>query len=316
MIYTIFETNPENFYPFSINHAMFEMRQGAFSTLERIQNSISKEDQIILVVRNSLKDIVSERYPDLMINPETIPPSKIISGSNISLINVKEAEPILEDLNEEMRLSDFMDWVSSKYHSYIKSGSTPNYLWSFLDFKLSVLIQDSEKFKKFVNSKKIKIINKNFLKSKLSKESFDLIIGVDIIFNLISANSKKEAQIFLSLSKKYLKRGGSIILEVIAFKKELSILKKKNYFKKFIKLAPSDPYRITIQKYKKIKKNLYIHKKFIDKNGNSSSFSNLVLPIKKSYWKKFKDWNVEIYDYWNKRHDTTEQEYIVILRKK
>ncbi len=174
----------------------------------------------------------------------------------------------------------------------------------------------SEKFKKFVNSKKIKIINKNFLKSKLSKESFDLIIGVDIIFNLISANSKKEAQIFLSLSKKYLKRGGSIILEVMAFKKELSILKKKKYYEKFIKLAPSDPYRITIQKFKKIKKNLYMYKKFIDRNGNSSSFSNLVLPIKKSYWKKFKDWNVEIYDYWKKRYDTPEQEYIVVLRKK
>ena len=59
-----------------------------------------------------------------------------------------------------------------------------------------------------------------------------------------------------------------------------------------------------------------MYKKFIDKNGNSSSFSNLVLPIKKSYWKKFKDWNVEIYDYWKTRYDTPEQEYIVVLRKK
>ena len=174
----------------------------------------------------------------------------------------------------------------------------------------------SEKFKKFVNSKKIKIENKNFLNSKLKNGSFDLMIGVDIVFNLIAANSKKEAKKVLSLSKKYLKKGGTIVLEVSPFNKELSLLQDKKNYKKIVKFAPSDPYRNCIQKYKKIKKNLYIHKKFTDKNGNSSSFSNLVLPIKKSYWKKLKDWNVKIYDYWNKKNDTDENEYIVVLKKK
>ena len=49
MIYTIFEHKPENFYPFSLNHAVFEIRSGAFSHLDRIQNSIGDKDKLILV---------------------------------------------------------------------------------------------------------------------------------------------------------------------------------------------------------------------------------------------------------------------------
>ena len=174
----------------------------------------------------------------------------------------------------------------------------------------------SEEFKKFINSKKVKIKNKNFLNSKLKNKSFDLIIGVDIVFNLITSNSKKEAKKTLSLSKKYLKKGGIVIFEIMSFEKELAILKEKIYFKKFIKFDSSDPFMSCVEKYKKIKRNIYIHKTFIDRNGRSSSFSNIVFPIKKSYWKKFKDWNIKIYDYWNKKSDTAENEYIVVLKKK
>ena len=60
MIYTIFEHKPENFYPFSLNHAVFEIRSGAFSHLDRIQSSIGDKDKLILIVRDSIKDIISE----------------------------------------------------------------------------------------------------------------------------------------------------------------------------------------------------------------------------------------------------------------
>ena len=83
MIYTIFEHKPENFYPFSLNHAVFEIRSGAFSHLDRIQNSIGDKDKLILVVRDSIKGIVSERYPDLIVNPDIIPPSKIIYSNSV-----------------------------------------------------------------------------------------------------------------------------------------------------------------------------------------------------------------------------------------
>ena len=48
MIYTIFEYKPENFYPFSINHATFEIRSGAFSTLERMAHKRGRADESFL----------------------------------------------------------------------------------------------------------------------------------------------------------------------------------------------------------------------------------------------------------------------------
>ena len=131
MIYTIFEHKPENFYPFSLNHAVFEIRSGAFSHLDRIQNSIGDKDELILVVRDSIKGIVSERYPDLIVNPDIIPPSKIIhSNSDDACPN----DP--EEVKEEMSLSDF------RGKAWLNVGEF--YLWDYVGD--SIFNYDKEKF--------------------------------------------------------------------------------------------------------------------------------------------------------------------------
>ena len=88
MIYTVFEHEVENFYPFTINHSIVEIRGGAFSLLERMQQQISNEDKIILVVRDSIKDIVSERYPHIDVNPEIIPPSYSCRAGVLDITNL------------------------------------------------------------------------------------------------------------------------------------------------------------------------------------------------------------------------------------
>ena len=61
MIYTIFEdNNAENFFPFTINHSVVEIRFGAFSILSRLEKRLSNTDEIILVVRDELKEMVSQ----------------------------------------------------------------------------------------------------------------------------------------------------------------------------------------------------------------------------------------------------------------
>ena len=87
MIYTIFEHSPESLFPFTINHAAFEVRWGAFSMIERIRNSINEVDSIILIVRDDLKEMISERYPDCSVNPDTIPPSTLVSANFSSVKN-------------------------------------------------------------------------------------------------------------------------------------------------------------------------------------------------------------------------------------
>ena len=71
MIYTIFEYKPENFAPFSINHATFEVRSGAFSDIDRILHIIKPDDKVILIVRDEISELVSERFPNLNITLAT-----------------------------------------------------------------------------------------------------------------------------------------------------------------------------------------------------------------------------------------------------
>jgi len=75
MKYVIKEGNTfRNFYPFTINHATFEIRSGAYSILDRIINKHNlSEDNVILLVRDGIKDIISERFPEMSVNPKKMP---------------------------------------------------------------------------------------------------------------------------------------------------------------------------------------------------------------------------------------------------
>ena len=65
----------KNFYPFTINHATFEIRVGAWTILDLIKcdQSTKGDNPIILIVRDSIKDIVAQRYPYANVNPDNIP---------------------------------------------------------------------------------------------------------------------------------------------------------------------------------------------------------------------------------------------------
>ena len=76
----IFEDNFTNLLkPFSINHASFELQTGLFSNLERFQN-IFNNKRIIFVIRNEIKILIQEKYPNTIINPDVIPTGECING--------------------------------------------------------------------------------------------------------------------------------------------------------------------------------------------------------------------------------------------
>ena len=132
MVYTIFEDKAENFYPFTINHSIIEIRGGAFSLLERVKQQISNEDKIILVVRDNIKDIVSERHPDIDVNPKIIPPSYLCRAG---ILDVRDSNSHVK-LEKEISLSDFKEKTSNT--------SNEEYLWDYL--KLNNLQNDRDKF--------------------------------------------------------------------------------------------------------------------------------------------------------------------------
>tara|TARA_B100002052_G_scaffold287895_1_gene303370 strand:- start:1076 stop:2269 length:1194 start_codon:yes stop_codon:yes gene_type:complete len=83
----IFEDNNVNdLKPFSINHASFEIKTGIYSNLQRILNNINsvvKNINIYLVVRNELKDIIQEKFPKFTVNPKIIPEGLYLNGAAV-----------------------------------------------------------------------------------------------------------------------------------------------------------------------------------------------------------------------------------------
>ena len=84
MIFTLFEgSNVDKLNPISANHASFEILCGAFNNLNRIRKVINEEDSLQLIVRDEISDIVAERYPNDVVNPEIIKSGMWINGAMI-----------------------------------------------------------------------------------------------------------------------------------------------------------------------------------------------------------------------------------------
>ena len=133
MIYTIFEDNTaKNLYPFTLNHAVVEIRYGAFTIIERFQNLLNDGDKIFLIVRDSVRDIVAEKYPNIPVNPETIPPSKYINSNQLLELTLEGTF-----IQEEVSLSDFK--ASS-------DNPAPQFMWDYLAKNRKILSEDKKKF--------------------------------------------------------------------------------------------------------------------------------------------------------------------------
>ena len=84
MIFTVFEDNNYNsLFPLNLNRASFELRCGAFTNLERIENLLQPDNSIQLVVRDELKLLIQERYPKYTINPEILSPGIWLNGRGL-----------------------------------------------------------------------------------------------------------------------------------------------------------------------------------------------------------------------------------------
>ena len=81
MIITVFEEKDSKYlFPLNQIRASFELRCGAFTNLERIQNSLNINDEIQLLVRNEIEDIIQERYPNFIVNPDSLSPGIWLNG--------------------------------------------------------------------------------------------------------------------------------------------------------------------------------------------------------------------------------------------
>ena len=84
MNYILFEDQDvKQLQPLTINHASFEIRCGAFTNIERISDLLSDEDKLYLVVRKEISELVRERFPQFITNPDTIPSGLCLNGATV-----------------------------------------------------------------------------------------------------------------------------------------------------------------------------------------------------------------------------------------
>ena len=152
MNYIIFEDNNTKLLsPFCDLHATFELRTGVFTNIDRLFLQISKDDTIQIYVRNEIKDIIRDRYPNIDVNPETYNPGIYLNGNSVwydkdiqsieqnlsysnssglaafmydKSINYNEVEALIQD---QLAVSSKLDVISIKY------------LWDIFD-RLSAII--------------------------------------------------------------------------------------------------------------------------------------------------------------------------------
>ena len=81
-IYIFEDKRFSDFFPISSTRAVFDIRFGKSTLLDRITN-LFPEHSVSLIVRDSLKELVSERHSNIDVNPETFEEGLWISGSAI-----------------------------------------------------------------------------------------------------------------------------------------------------------------------------------------------------------------------------------------
>ena len=142
MNYILFEDQNSKFLdPFSLTHPLFELRCGMYNNLERVINCLKEDDELILIVREEIQELVRFKYPAYNVNPKFIPKGIFLNASciwNESLLSrinngkvyVKNDIVVSANLDDEIhieKLNDFLN-TSMQIHSSIDIGYI-KYLW-------------------------------------------------------------------------------------------------------------------------------------------------------------------------------------------
>lgn len=133
--------------PFSINHAVFEIKTGLFSNLERFENYFL-DYEIYLVVRDSIREVVQHRYPQYSVNPEKIPLAKCINAKIVwdnNYIDFFSQESMFFFKNKSsLSLSDFKKKINSFESNKIPNDSINhiNFLWDSIYLFNTKISQD------------------------------------------------------------------------------------------------------------------------------------------------------------------------------
>lgn len=180
----------------------------------------------------------------------------------------------------------------------------------------------AQKFKEYMKSTKVSNLNENIFDID-SLDNFNLIIGVDIVMQLISPISKNAQKDFLTWCYDSLDEGGHLVLELWSFEHTLKQLElSDNCLKIWEEFPKNDPFEYLLSKVSLSEEgDICWDKEFLKRDSNEKSFfSNVLRPYSKEDIKNilsehgFDD--IEIFTQWASDGDCIQDEYVVVARKR
>ena len=179
----------------------------------------------------------------------------------------------------------------------------------------------SEKFAEFCKSKRVESINADFLDASIKRHSFDLIIGIDVVYNLIGGTDQTFEDVCLAKAASLLVPGGCLVLEIMTCSRELSFIanSEDRHYRPWKMFDETNPFQFGLDDMSiDHSGNLVWSKKFIDRKGEVSEFTNVLRPYAEKDIQSLllkHGFHSTIFQNWALDDDTSDQKFIVLARK-
>jgi SAM-dependent methyltransferase len=175
--------------------------------------------------------------------------------------------------------------------------------------------QFSEKYKAYINSKKVTILNKDFLEAEMAQMGgVDLIIGIDIVINLIAAQSVDALSKCISLAQRHITQG-LLVFEFQTFERELHFARNSSdgVYRTWRQFEKSDPFAYGLDEISELDKKINWKKYFIPKSckRHHEYFEHDLKVLEKNY---FPQRGFSIHDRWMENDDTADQEFVALKK--
>jgi SAM-dependent methyltransferase len=174
-------------------------------------------------------------------------------------------------------------------------------------------------FAKYCESKKVSVRNEDFIEADLHGEVFDVVIGIDVVTNLIGAISKVHTQEMLTKAHSCLVCGGGVVLELMTCEREINFIRQSEggVYRTWKRFDESDPFRFGLDEITRdTQGNVVWNKEFVAREGAISSFRNVLKPFPETIIEQESQavgLKCEFFKSWTKNDDTADQEYVVVL---
>lgn len=136
----------------------------------------------------------------------------------------------------------------------------------------------ANKFLSGYGSKKIEIINSNFLDAHESADKYDLIVLVDIVWLLISSLYDEAEQDAMEWIYKNLRSGGAVLFELEDYSRQIEHIQKEGAYRFWEEFPEDDPFKYGLYKMDLDTDNNVVDEKvFIRRDGmKEETFKNII----------------------------------------